>query len=230
MEKITAVVLAAGRGSRMKSNIPKQFISVGGKPLIAYSLLTFEKSPVDEIILVTGKDDIDFCRDEVVSRYGISKCNSVIAGGNVRAMSVYNGVRQASGDYVLIHDGARPLVSEDIIEDVIYAVGEYGAAVPVMPVKDTIRVVSGTDALGAALDRSSLAAMQTPQAIRRQDLMDAYDVLMREDCDFSSITDDIMVIEQGLGKYAHLVDGSDENRKITTPEDLEWLKEHIKKG
>lgn len=224
MAEVTAIVLAAGQGRRMKSTTPKQFIEAGGRPMIAYSLETFERSAVDEIILVTGSGDIDYCRSQIIEKYGISKCKDIVAGADVRAMSVYNGLMAASGEYVLIHDGARPLVSDDIIEDTIYAVREYGAAVPVVEVKDTIREVSGTDSLGFALDRNALAAMQTPQALRRSDLLEAYSILLSRGCDFSNVTDDIMIVEQGLGMHAHLVDGSEMNRKITTPEDLEWFK------
>lgn len=226
MEKISAIVLAAGKGSRMKSDRPKQFMEVAGKPLIAYSLEAFEKSAADEIVLVTGQSDIEYC-EKIVRKYKISKCTQVTAGGAVRALSVYNGIKAASGDYVLIHDGARPLVSQRLIADTIEAVEKYKAAVPVIPVKDTIRQISQDGTLMDAFDRSKLVGMQTPQAFERKSILSAYEKLISDVCDFSQITDDVMIMEKGAGVHAHPVPGEEENRKITTPEDLEWLASHI---
>lgn len=226
MEKISAIVLAAGKGTRMKSDRPKQFMEVAGKPLIAYSLEAFEKSAADEIVLVTGQSDIEYC-EKIVRKYKISKCTQVTAGGAVRASSVLNGIEAASGDYVLIHDGARPLVSQRLIADTIEAVKKYRAVVPVIPVKDTIRQVSPDGTLMDALDRSTLFGMQTPQAFACADIMKAYEKLTEEKYDLSHITDDVMVMEQGLGVHAHPVRGEEENRKITTPGDLEWLKTRL---
>ncbi|MDD7328079.1 MAG: 2-C-methyl-D-erythritol 4-phosphate cytidylyltransferase [Lachnospiraceae bacterium] len=226
MEKISAIVLAAGKGTRMKSDRPKQFMEVAGKPLIAYSLEAFEKSDVDEIILVTGQNEMELC-SRIIKKFKISRCVRIVAGGDVRALSVYNGIKAASGDYVLIHDGARPLVSQRLIADTIEAVEKYKAAVPVIPVKDTIRQVSPDGTLMDALDRSTLFSMQTPQAFACADIMKAYEKLTEEKYDLSHITDDVMVMEQGLGIHAHPVRGEEENRKITTPEDLEWLKTRL---
>lgn len=226
MSKVSAIVLAAGKGSRMKSEVPKQFIEVNGKPLITYALEAYQMSAVDEIILVTGEDDISLCK-KIVSDHQITKCTSVAAGGNERAWSVLNGIKAASGDYVLIHDGARPLVSQRLIADTISAVQQFPAVVPVIPVKDTIRQIMDDGTLSEAFDRSKLVGMQTPQAFRRADILKAYDILLQENTDFSKITDDVMIMEQGLGVYAHPVTGEETNKKMTTPEDLEWLNEKL---
>ncbi|MQN01693.1 MAG: 2-C-methyl-D-erythritol 4-phosphate cytidylyltransferase [bacterium LCO1.1] len=223
MMKTTAIVLAAGKGSRMKSNTPKQFIGVKGKPIIAYSLETFEKSSVDQIVLVTSEDNIDRC-NSIVKNFNIEKCSDIVAGGSERALSVCNGLKKATGDYVLIHDGARPLVSSRIIKDTIEALKDHPAVVAVVPVKDTIRQIGENGELKDAIERSSLFGMQTPQAFWREKIIEAYDKLFKENADFSKITDDVMVLEKAFGIHAFPVDGEEMNRKITTPEDLAWLK------
>lgn len=226
MSKVTAIVLAAGKGSRMKSSIPKQFLEVKGRPLIAYSLEAFEKSPVDEIILVTGEDSIDFC-SQIVKIYEIFKCTSIVPGGEARALSVYNGIKASSGDYVLIHDGARPLISQRLIADTIEAVERYPAVVPVIPVKDTIRQLMPDGSLDDAFDRSALFGMQTPQAFVREEILKAYQKLIDEKTDFSVVTDDVMIMEMALHIHAHPVTGEELNKKITTPEDLAWLNSEL---
>ncbi len=226
MSKVTAIVLAAGKGSRMKRSIPKQFLEVKGRPLIAYSLEAFEKSMVDEIILVTGENSIDFC-SQIVKIYEISKCTSIVPGGEVRALSVYNGIKASSGDYVLIHDGARPLISQRLIADTIEAVEKYPAVVPVIPVKDTIRQLMPDGSLDDAFDRSALLGMQTPQAFVREEILKAYHKLIDEKTDFSTVTDDVMIMEKALHIHAHPVAGEELNKKITTPEDLAWLNSEL---
>ena len=114
--KISAIVLAAGSGSRMQSSKKKQFMEIKGKPLVWYSLFAFEKYGVDEIILVTGLEDIDFCKKEIVEKYNFTKVKDIVAGGKERYESVYNGLKHISGDIVLIHDGARPVLTNEIIE------------------------------------------------------------------------------------------------------------------
>ena len=116
MNGVTAIILAAGKGSRMNSSTKKQFMELKGKPMIWYSLFAFEESPVNQIILVTGKEDITYCKKEIVKRYGFTKVTDIVAGGAERYESVANGLKKVNGDIVLIHDGARPLVTEEIIE------------------------------------------------------------------------------------------------------------------
>ena len=139
MNKITAIVLAAGSGSRMKSKTKKQFMEIKGKPVIWYSLFEFEKSRVDEIILVTGKEDIDYCKKEIVEKYNLKKIKNVVAGGSERYESVYNGLKEVTGNIVLIHDGARPLINNEIIERSIEGTIKSDACVVGVPVKDTIK-------------------------------------------------------------------------------------------
>ena len=112
---ITAIVLAAGKGSRMQSDVPKQYMNIDGKPVLYYSLKAFDMSLVDDIVLVTGEEDVSYCKNEIIDKYNIGKVKAVIAGGAERYLSVKNGLMAADGaDYVLIHDAARPCLTMDI--------------------------------------------------------------------------------------------------------------------
>lgn len=165
METTAAIVLAAGQGKRMESKIRKQFLLLNGKPLITYSLKAFEESRVDRIVLVTGEDEIPYCRKEIVEKYGFSKVAAVIAGGRERYHSVYEGLKAAGdAEYVLIHDGARPLLTEKIIDRAIKGAKEYGACAAGMPVKDTIKFSDADNFVASTPDRSRLWQIQTPQA------------------------------------------------------------------
>ena len=131
MEKKTvAIVLAAGKGSRMKSKIQKQYMELKGYPVLYYSLKAFEDSVVDDIILVTGKDEISYCREEIVNRYHVTKVKKIIAGGKERYLSVLNAIlaiKEENYQRVLIHDGARPLISQEIINRCIEGIEKYKA-------------------------------------------------------------------------------------------------------
>ena len=221
MEKITAIVLAAGRGTRMESSVHKQYMLLAGKPLIYYSLLAFQESMADEIILVTGAGEEDYCRKAIVNAYDFSKVSRIVAGGRERYHSVYEGLKAAKGsDYVLIHDGARPCVTADIIRASVDQARKTGACVVGMPVKDTIKV---SDALGFAAatpDRSSLWMVQTPQTFSYSLVMEAYTRLFENEENQKEITDDAMVVERMTAQRVKLVYGSYENIKVTTPEDM----------
>ena len=117
--KISAIVLAAGNGRRMNSKTKKQYIMIKGKPVLWYSLFAFEQSKTDEVILVTSKDDIEYCQNEIIDKYNLKKVKKIVEGGAERYNSVYNGLKEATGDIVLIHDGARPMVNRKIIEECI---------------------------------------------------------------------------------------------------------------
>ena len=142
-EKCTAIVLAAGKGSRMGTKIQKQYLEICGKPVLYYSLAAFEASPViDEIVLVTGEGQIDYCRENIVEAYGILKVSKIVVGGKERYESVYKALREIEPEgYVFIHDGARPFVDEPIIERTYQAVKKYRACVAGMPSKDTVKIV-----------------------------------------------------------------------------------------
>ncbi|MGN0132416.1 MAG: 2-C-methyl-D-erythritol 4-phosphate cytidylyltransferase [Lachnospiraceae bacterium] len=230
MMKTTAIVLAAGQGKRMGSDVAKQYLLLCGRPVLYYTLRNFEDSIVDEVILVTGKEQIEYCKKEIVEAYGFQKVTQIVAGGKERYHSVAMGLCAAaqSGtpcDYVLIHDGARPFVTPGMIEKGIEAVQKYDACVVGMPVKDTIKI---SDENGFAVDtpkRNLVWQVQTPQIFAFPLIKSAYDKLIEEEGKLLAqgvvVTDDAMVMELFSAKRVKLIEGSYENIKITTPEDLE---------
>ena len=178
-KKHTAIVLAAGKGSRMQSAVPKQYLELCGKPVLYYSLAAFEESFIDEIILVAGKDDISYCKEQIVERYGFQKVTEIIAGGAERYLSVYQGLLAAEeADYVYIHDGARPFVDAAILSDAKACVEQYQACVAGMPVKDTIKIVDAEDFAKETPERKYVWQVQTPQVFSYALVREAYDMLM----------------------------------------------------
>ena len=224
MNKITAIVLAAGSGSRMKSKTKKQFMEIKGKPVIWYSLFEFEKSRVDEIILVTGKEDIDYCKKEIVEKYNLKKIKNVVAGGSERYESVYNGLKEVTGNIVLIHDGARPLINNEIIERSIEGTIKSDACVVGVPVKDTIKRANKEGYIIDTPNRSELWITQTPQSFKTDLVKMAYKK-MKEELEKGNttlnITDDAMVVEEFTTNQVRFVQGDYKNIKVTTPEDIE---------
>ncbi len=223
-EKTTAIILAAGQGKRMNSRIQKQFLLLNGYPVLYYSLKAFQESPADEIVIVTGPAEIAYCQKEIVERYGFSKVKAIVAGGKERCHSVYEGLKAAGKpDYVFIHDGARPFVTEEIIHRALEGARSWGACVAGMPVKDTIKLADEEGFAQFTPDRSRVWMIQTPQTFSYPLIFDAYRQLMEQEAAGQSIpvTDDAMVLETMTGKKAKLTEGSYENIKITTPSDLE---------
>lgn len=224
MNKITAIVLAAGSGSRMKNKTKKQFMEIKGKPVIWYSLFEFEKSRVDEIILVTGKEDIDYCKKEIVEKYNLKKIKNVVAGGSERYESVYNGLKEVTGNIVLIHDGARPLINNEIIERSIEGTIKSDACVVGVPVKDTIKRADKEGYIIDTPNRSELWITQTPQSFKTDLVKMAYKK-MKEELEKGNttlnITDDAMVVEEFTTNQVRFVQGDYKNIKVTTPEDID---------
>lgn len=219
-EKITAIVLAAGRGSRMKSELQKQYMTLAGKPVVVHCLEQFEKSDVDEIILVTGEDEIEYCREKIVGEYHITKVKKIVAGGKERYESVYHALEEMEEcRYVFIQDGARPCITQDIIRACIENVREYGICIIGMPVKDTIKIVDENCFAKDTPERSTLWQIQTPQCFVYDEIKLAYEKMMASGV--KNITDDAMVMEQFGDRRVKMVKGSYENIKITTPEDME---------
>ncbi|HMQ02443.1 MAG TPA: 2-C-methyl-D-erythritol 4-phosphate cytidylyltransferase [Pyrinomonadaceae bacterium] len=207
-----AIIVAAGTGSRFNSETPKQFLEILGKPVIRHTLERFEAAPsVDSIVLVLAK--------EQVSRFDkmpMRKLSSVVAGGKTRAQSVLNGLNAAGEkcSLVVVHDGARPLVSVDEIERTIARAKETGAACLVAPVTDTIKSVSGGEIVDT-LDRDNLRRALTPQAFTIEILKKAFEGVDLNE----SITDECFLVEK-IGLSVAIVEGSSRNIKITHPEDL----------
>lgn len=219
--KCTAIVLAAGQGSRMGTKVRKQFLEIKEKPLVYYSLLQFQKCDfIDEIIIVTGEEDRDYCQDQIVTPYHFSKVTNIVAGGRERYNSVYHGLQYVQGEYVLIHDGARPFLDSSMLERVYQAVQKYQACVVGMPVKDTIKEVNSKGQGIRTLNREALWQIQTPQAFQTSLIKTAYEVCMSKEENLKGITDDAMVLENFSDHFVQLVEGSYRNIKVTTPEDL----------
>ena len=216
----TAIVLAAGQGKRMHSKIQKQFLEIGGKPILYYSMECFQKSPlIQDIILVTGEDMISYCQSEIVEKYGFTKVCKVTAGGKERYDSVYAGLLCCQDtDYVYIHDGARPFVTEEMIQRGYEAVKRTNACVMGMPSKDTVKLADPSGYIKETPDRKIVWNIQTPQIFSYDLIRGAYESIRKKD--MSNVTDDAMVVEQETGTKILLVEGSYQNIKITTPEDL----------
>jgi 2-C-methyl-D-erythritol 4-phosphate cytidylyltransferase len=210
----TAIIVAAGSGSRFKSDTPKQFLEINGKSVLAHTIERFESAPsVERIVLVLAPDLAASFDDSA-----FSKVYFVVPGGATRARSVCNGLATVRTDIVTVHDGARPLVSVDEIERTIAKARETGAACLVAPVTDTIKSVRSGE-IADTLDRDKLRRALTPQAFRTELLKKAF-----EDKDLNIdvnelITDECYLVEK-LGHPIAIVEGSSRNIKITHPEDL----------
>ena len=214
----TAVIVAAGKGRRMGTEISKQFLPLCGKEILAHSVEKFENAEkIRDIVLVTGKDSLQDVRD-MVQEYGWKKITSVVAGGKERQDSVWNGLQAVSADteIVLIHDGVRPFVTEDILNHSIETAVEMGGCVAGVPAKDTIKVCNGENIAIATPDRSTLWQIQTPQTFRKDLILQAYQKAKAEG--FVG-TDDASLAEYS-GCPVKVIMGSYRNIKITTKEDL----------
>ena len=219
-----AVVLAAGSGKRMGGDVPKQFLPLLERPVLYWTLAAFEKSAVSAVVLVISDDEAEaFCRKEIVEKYGLSKVKAYVPGGAERYDSVRQGLRFIAEqwktcEYVAIHDGARCLITPEIIDRTFADAKTYHAAVAAMPVKDTIKTEED-GFTGKTIDRRLLRQMQTPQTFSFALIWDAYERLM-ESNPLPVVTDDAEVLEKMCGQRTFLSEGSYENLKITTPEDL----------
>ena len=219
--KCTAIILAAGQGKRMKTKVQKQFLMLQGKPLLYYSLACFQKSDeIQEIVVVTGKESIDYCRNEIIEKYGFTKVKSIAEGGKERYDSVYAGLEACSADtdYVFIHDGARPFVTEDIIKRTKKGAVTYQACIAGMPSKDTVKIIDENNMVSATPERSRVWSVQTPQVFLYSLIKEAHDTA--RSVSMQGITDDAMVVEQYKNTPVRIVEGAYENIKITTPEDI----------
>ena len=219
-KKCTAIVLAAGQGKRMHSKVQKQFLEIGQKPVVYYSLHCFQESPrIQEIILVTSKEMIPYCEKEIVEKYGFGKVTRIVEGGKERYDSVYAGLKACKDtDFVFIHDGARPFVTVEMVERGYQAVVKTGACVLGMPSKDTVKLADEEGYIKETPDRKIVWNVQTPQIFSYKLICTAYESIQQKD--MSNVTDDAMVVEQETGTRILLVEGSYQNIKITTPEDL----------
>lgn len=233
-KKIAAVCLAAGQGKRMESKVQKQYLLIQDKPVLYYSLKAFQDSSVEEIVLVVGAGEEEYCQKEIVDKYGFTKVRAIVAGGKERYHSVFHGLQAVrEADYVLIHDGARPFLTQEIINRCVEGAKEYRACVAGMPVKDTIKLADSEGNIESTPERSRVWMIQTPQSFEYSLIKDAYTTLIEQENKGIKtsipVTDDAMVVEYFLNQKVHLVYGSYENIKITTPEDMRIAEAFLKK-
>ncbi len=233
-KKCTAVVLAAGTGSRMGGAVAKQYMLLAGKPILWYSLNAVEQSAIlDECILMVGAGDVAYVRQEIVQKYGFSKVSAVAAGGAERYLTVGKAlqvIRERFADaadeegYLFIHDGARPFLTEDMIERLAVGVEVYHACVAAMPSKDTVKIADTDGFATQTPDRRTVWNVQTPQVFELPLIAEAYERLEAQGTGLQeqgiAITDDAGVVEHFTDYRIRLVEGAYTNLKITTPEDL----------
>ncbi|SMB84468.1 2-C-methyl-D-erythritol 4-phosphate cytidylyltransferase [Desulfonispora thiosulfatigenes DSM 11270] len=214
------ILLAAGQGKRMNSDTNKQYMHLFDKPILAHTLDVFQNHPlIDEIIVVTRQEELDFCQKEIVERYNFSKVNRIVIGGKERQESVFNALRVVDKEncLVVVHDGARPLVTPRIISEVIENAKITRASIVAVPVKDTIKRVNSSKLVVETLKREELWAVQTPQVFTKEIITKAHE---RADRENYLGTDDASLVEK-IGQSVNIVLGSYENIKITTQEDLD---------
>lgn len=223
--KVTAIIVAGGRGKRMGASVNKVFLQLCGREILAHTMTAFEEcGMVDEIIVVTGTDDIPLVRS-IAERDGISKLTAVTEGGAERQNSVYNGLCVAAGDVAVIHDGARCLITPAEIEAVICDALKYGSAAIGVTVKDTLKAIDENGTITGTIDREHTVQIQTPQVFILEDIKALHE---RAAADKITVTDDCSVFEQ-YGREVHVTIGTYENIKLTTPEDITIGEEILKR-
>lgn len=226
--KAVAIIPAGGLGRRMGNEISKQYLLLNGVPILVHTLRKFEgASAIDDVILVVPEDHIEYSRKMIVEEYHLSKVSRVLAGGRKRQDSVKNGL-DAVGidcDIVVIHDGVRPFISEDLINISVHKVLEDGAVVVGVPVSDTVKSVGSDGLIEKTIDRRTLWLTQTPQTFRREVVKTAYEKACEDN--FYG-TDDALLVER-IGIKVRMITGSYDNIKITTPEDIAVGEEIIKR-
>ncbi|ABK60992.1 MULTISPECIES: 2-C-methyl-D-erythritol 4-phosphate cytidylyltransferase [Clostridium] len=229
MSKNCAIVVAAGKGTRMNTDINKQFINLKGNPILYYTLKKFQdNTSIDNIVLVLSKDEIGYCVENVLKKYHLDKVTHIVEGGKTRQESVISGLNAVKdSEIVLIHDGARPFIEDRIIEDGIKYAKLYGASACGVKVKDTIKVIAEDGFSKDTLKREELFSVQTPQCFKYDLILNCHKKALKDNIE---VTDDTSVVES-YGHRVYLYEGSYNNIKITTPEDLpmgESILENIK--
>lgn len=219
MVQSIAIIVAGGSGKRMLHDLPKQFLSLDGIPILARTLGAFQKSTsIVRIVLVVPKENVAYAKDEIVDKYQFCKVEHILAGGAARQDSVRNGLELVddSDDVVVIHDGVRPFISETLIDLSIREAVKKGAVIPVVPVTDTVKTIDENGIVRDTVDRKMLRFVQTPQTFKREIIIEAYRNAYRKG--FYG-TDDASVVEH-MGVPVATIPGSRDNIKITTPEDI----------
>lgn len=225
--KQTAIVLAGGRGKRMSSDVAKQYLPIGGVPMLVHTLKCFENAAcIDDIILVLPESETEYVKKEILADVKLDKLSAIVTGGAERYDSVLNGLERIEDGIVFIHDGARPFVSEKVLEDLTEAVRTSGACATGVPVVDTIKQTDDNGFIEKTVDRSSLWQIQTPQVFEVSLIKEAYKKFI--EAGKPHVTDDTMVVELFGNTKVRMVEGSYENIKLTTPTDMIIAEEILK--
>ncbi|MBW2144138.1 MAG: 2-C-methyl-D-erythritol 4-phosphate cytidylyltransferase [Deltaproteobacteria bacterium] len=219
--KTIAIIPAAGSGVRMGNDRAKQFLDFDGKPLLALTLKPLQQCrAIDAIIVVVPSKDVDYCRKEIVEKFQLTKVEKIVAGGMKRQDSVRLGLEAAERDYglVLIHDGVRPVITENAIERIINAAKTHRAVITGLPARETVKEVDSSQEVVSTCDRRRIWLIQTPQVFFYEDILAAHQKAFLEGWD--EAPDDSVLIEK-MGIPVKVVEGSEKNIKVTTPNDLE---------
>jgi 2-C-methyl-D-erythritol 4-phosphate cytidylyltransferase len=216
--KVIALIPAAGAGVRMDNDVRKQYLKLGGKPILVHTLSRFEQcSRVDEIVLIVPSGEVEYCKKNIINHYHFQKVKKVIPGGKRRQDSVWRGIETIDFcDIVIIHDGVRPFITTSLIEETIWQVKDYGAVIVGVPAKETTKIVSSQAEVVETLKREMIWIIQTPQTFKYNVLKEAY---QRAYQDGFYGTDDASLVER-LRIKVKIIEGSYSNIKITTLEDL----------
>jgi len=219
VDNLRVVIAAAGKGNRMGTTTNKQYMLLKGAPVLSYSLDFFEKLPVvNQIVVVCARDEVDYCKEEIIKRFKFNKVAAVVPGGQERQDSVWAGLQQlgADTDLVAVHDGARPVLSAEVLTRLLAEAREWGAAIPGIASRDTVKLGDRDGFVRQTLDRTSVYAIQTPQVFNYTELVTAYREAREEE--FLG-TDDASLFERYIGRVK-IVPGDYNNIKITTPQDM----------
>lgn len=218
MRKNTAIILAAGQGKRMGSNVNKQFLTLAEKPVLYHTIKAFsDNKNIDDIIVLCAEDEMEYCKKNIIEKYDLKKVRALVKGGKERQDSVYNGLKAIEPcDIVLIHDGARPFVTENIINDGIKNAEKYGACTCGVKSKDTIKIKDKEGFAKETLNREDTFIVQTPQCFKYDIILFCHEKLRKTK---EQVTDDAMIVEK-FDRKVYLYEGSYLNIKLTTPEDM----------
>ncbi len=224
---ICALIVAAGIGSRMAAKQPKQYLKLAGRPILSLTLKAFDRYvSIAHIYVAIPANDLAYCQKKIIDVGKFTKPVTLVAGGKRRQDSVFNGLKAIANTegLVLIHDGVRPFLSDTLIAACIHAGNQYGACVPAIPVFDTLKQADAANCIQSTMSREGLYMAQTPQTFRIPLILKAYAEAQKQGWE---ATDDAALVER-LGEPVHIISGSRENIKITTPEDLAWAEDHLK--
>ena len=223
-KKVTAVILCAGSGTRFKSEINKVYLNIGENPIISYSIKTFSNNQyIDEIIMVTKPEEQEMC-EQATKEYCKTENFKIVYGGQTRKDSVYNALKIAIGDIAIIHDGARPMLTDKMISDCIEEMDNFTGVTIAVKSKDTIKITNDEGIVKNTTNRKNTWLIQTPQCFNKELLIKGHEMPSKEGIE---MTDDCMIMEQ-LGESVKLIEGEYNNIKVTIQEDLKLAEFYIK--